>query len=143
MSGPENTFIHSVHKHLPYEEAGGPYHMKNNNMYNSGIADCWYSGKRDLWIEWKFVEVPKRDDTLIDLHRGKKPAMSVLQRNWLRDRRKEGRNVWVGIGSKDGGILLTIPEAWEHPFTAKHFRTWTKTRKELAGEILAFVQGAA
>ena len=32
--GPENTFIGSVHKHLP----AGLYHMKNHNAYVGGIA---------------------------------------------------------------------------------------------------------
>ena len=58
--GPENNFISSVHKHLPMKL----YRMKNNNPYNGGIADVWYSGsKADLWIEYKFVKLPARDTT--------------------------------------------------------------------------------
>mgnify|MGYP003609555235 CR=1 FL=1 len=60
---PENTFIASVHKHLPV----GLYSMKNHNQYNAGIADVWYSAKRDWWIEYKFLVLPKRDTTVIDL----------------------------------------------------------------------------
>ena len=51
--GPENAFIASIHRHLPSPET--LYRMKNHNEYNGGIADCWYSGKRDLWIEYKFI----------------------------------------------------------------------------------------
>jgi hypothetical protein len=87
--------------------------MKNHNQYNGGIADCWYSATRDLWIEWKFIVVPKRDATVIDLHAGKKPSMSALQAEWLRRRQLEGRNVWVGIGSKDGGVILRDRRVWE------------------------------
>jgi hypothetical protein len=139
VSGPENTFIASVHRHLPSESE--LYRMKNNNMFNSGIADCWYSAARDLWIEWKFVIVPKRDDTMIDLHAGKKPAMTALQREWLRRRHEEGRNVWVGIGSKDGGVILTDPRYWEQPFDAAWFRAKLFPRYDLACKIAAFCQG--
>lgn len=135
-SGPENTFIRSVHAHLP----GGLYHMKNHNEYNGGIADCWYSARHDLWIEWKFVAIPKRDATLIDLHAGKKPAMSALQKEWLKNRLEEGRNVWVGIGSKTGGVILRDLE-WEQPITARDFRARIVDRKALAGVIAGFVQG--
>lgn len=139
MSGPENTFIAAVHKHLPPMEQ--LYRMKNNNMYNGGIADCWYSSKFDLWIEWKFIVVPKRPDTMIDLHAGKKPSMSALQREWLAERAREGRNVWVGIGSKDGGFILRLRAKWESPFPAAWAIAHMRTRKDLANEIRDFVEG--
>jgi hypothetical protein len=141
MSGPENTFIQAVHRHLPPE--GEVYRMKNHNQYNGGIADCWYSAKLDLWIEWKFIVVPKRDDTVIDLHYHapkSQPIMSALQREWLKERHREGRNIWVGIGSKDGGVILRDLD-WESPLTAKQFRNLLQSRKEVAAEIAAFVQG--
>lgn len=99
MSGPENTFIAGLHRLLPADL----YRMKNHNPYNSGIADCWYSGKRDLWIEYKFIAVPKRGETLINLVGGRAPALSCLQQEWLKERHAEGRNVGVIVGCKDGG----------------------------------------
>jgi hypothetical protein len=135
-AGPENTFIQAVHRYLPRNL----YSMKNHNMYNGGIADCWYSGAgRDLWIEWKFIVAPKKDDTVVNLHAGKQPSMSALQRDWLRSRFDEGRNVWVGIGSADGGVLFKDPREWETPFTAGEFRKWKKSRLELAAFITGFV----
>jgi len=138
---PENQFIASVHKHIP---SAASYKMKNHNQYNGGVADCWYSGKgqlsRDLWIEWKFIIVPRRDHTVIDLTGGKKPALSALQQDWLRERIAEGRNVWVGIGSKDGGMFLKNC-AWEAPSNAGIFRLLLLSRKEMAAKITAFVTG--
>lgn len=111
MAGPENTFIASVHRHLPE----GLYKMKNHNQYNGGIPDVWYSGpKADLWIEYKFVSLPKRSDTVIT------PGLSALQTEWLSARRSEGRNVGVIIGSKEGGVWLT-GGTWQTPFTAEWF----------------------
>ncbi len=135
--GPENNFIGSVHKHLPMKL----YRMKNHNQYNGGIADVWYSGKgRDLWIEYKFIEVPKRPDTTIDLVSGKSPEISALQQEWLRARHEEGRNVGVIIGSKDGGVWLP-GLSWNQTFQTKDFLACLRTRKELAEEIIREVQG--
>lgn len=132
---PESTFIASVHKHLPPTL----YRVKNNNEYTAGIADVWYSGVRDLWIEYKFIVVPKRPETRIDLLTGKNPAISYLQQEWLRSRHGEGRSVGVVVGSKDGGIWLP-GVAWEQPFTAKDFLAHLRTRKDLADTILKEVQ---
>lgn len=134
--GPENTFIGSVHKHLPTKL----YHMKNHNQYNGGIADVWYSGVRDLWIEYKFIVVPKRPDTVIDLLTGKAPAISYLQQEWLRSRHGEGRSVGVIVGSKNGGVWFP-GLAWDQPFTTADFLKKLQSRKELADVILKETHG--
>lgn len=131
--GPENTFIGSVHAHLPVQL----YRMKNHNEYNSGIADCWYSGKRDLWVEYKFIALPKRDTTLIDLVGGKTPMLSHLQQEWLKGRYEEGRNVWVIVGCKEGGVIYR-KRTWEVPITAGDFWAGLQNRKDLASEIANF-----
>ena len=133
--GPENTFIGSVHKHLP----AGLYHMKNHNQYVGGIADVWYSGVRDLWVEYKFIVVPKRPDTVIDLITGKNPAISYLQQEWLRSRHEEGRSVGVIVGSKDGGVWFP-GLTWDTTYPAKKFLSLLQTRKDLAGTIEKEVQ---
>ena len=133
--GPENTFIGSVHKHLP----AGIYRMKNHNQYNGGIADVWYSGVRDLWVEYKFIVVPKRPDTVIDLITGKNPAISYLQQEWLRSRHAEGRSVGVIVGSKDGGVWFP-GLTWDATYPAKKFLSLLQTRKDLAGTIEKEVQ---
>lgn len=133
--GPENTFIGSVHKHLP----AGIYHMKNHNAYVGGIADVWYSGVRDLWVEYKFIVVPKRPDTVIDLITGKNPAISYLQQEWLRSRHGEGRSVGVIVGSKDGGVWFP-GLTWDATYPAKKFLSLLQTRKDLAGTIEKEVQ---
>ena len=133
--GPENTFIGSVHKYLP----AGIYRMKNHNQYNGGIADVWYSGVRDLWVEYKFIVVPKRPDTVIDLITGKNPAISYLQQEWLRSRHEEGRSVGVIVGSKDGGVWFP-GLTWDATYPAKKFLSLLQTRKDLAGTIEKEVQ---
>lgn len=135
--GPENNFISSVHKHLPVKL----YRMKNHNQFNGGIADVWYSGKNDLWVEYKFIAVPKRLDTLIDLVGGKNPPISALQQEWLSERHKEGRQVGVIVGSKDGGVWFP-DTAWERPIPTGHFRGQMLPRKELADLIVQLTGGS-
>jgi hypothetical protein len=133
---PETTFIASVHRHLP----ATLYHMKNHNQYVSGLADCWYSGHTtDLWIEYKFIEVPKRADTVIDLVGGKSPYISYLQQDWLKSRHAEGRNVGVLVGSKQGGAWF--PDlSWDCTYTAAEYLAVMKERKHLANTIINLVE---
>lgn len=132
---PETTFIGAVHKHLPVNL----YRIKNNNMYNGGQADVWYSGHgADLWIEYKFITLPKREETLIDLTAGKNPELSCLQQDWLKSRHKEGRNVGVIIGCKEGGVWLP-GLAWVNPLKTAAFKGMLQTRAELAAVITSCV----
>lgn len=135
--GPENTFIASVHRHLPV----GLYSMKNHNEYNGGIADCWYDGERDLWIEYKFIKVPVRDTTVIDLINGKNPAISTLQQTWLKDRYANGRQVGVVVGSEKGGVWFP-GVSWDRTYTALEFKGLLMPRAKLADIIYSLTRGA-
>lgn len=128
MSTPENTFISSVHRHLPVSL----YHMKNHNAYNGGIADVWYSSKSDLWVEYKFLALPKRDKTEISLVMGKTPMLSPLQQRWLKDRWSEGRNIYVIVGCKEGGVIFQSPTNWEATYTTAEFKSLLYSRKDIA-----------
>jgi len=128
MATPENTFIQGVHRYLPADL----YRMKNHNQYNGGIADCWYSGNAaDLWIEFKYIIVPKRPDTLIKID------LSELQKNWLCSRFEEGRNVAVIVGSPKGGVYFE-GVSWGYTHTAESFLSLLKSRQELATRISEF-----
>jgi hypothetical protein len=133
VSKPENSFIQGVHGYLPPTL----YRMKNNNEFVAGIFDCWYSGRgknsRDLWVEYKFIVLPKRPTTRIV------PDLSKLQLHWGHERRADGRNVEVVIGCKEGAVLLHA-SLWEVGLTTEDFRTELISRKELAATILNFVQ---
>jgi len=129
MATPENTFIASVHRHLPVDL----YWMKNHNQYNGGIADCWYSGPAgDLWVEYKFIVIPKRDDTVIKI------TLSELQKEWLTSRHAEGRTVAVIVGAKEGGAMFFGTD-WVPEINARLFRKMVLSRTELAIRIKATV----
>lgn len=133
MATPENDFITSVHRHLP----ASLYRMKNHNQYNGGIADVWYSGNKDLWVEYKFITVPKRPDTVIDLI-SKPPKgdsiISTLQKEWLESRHAEGRAVGVIIGCKGGGVWCP-GLSWIWTWSASQFTDDVRSRSELAEQI--------
>ena len=133
---PETTFYTSVHRHLPSKDV--PYRLKTFNPYVGGPADHWYSGQQaDLWVEWKFIKLPVRDSTLIDLVSGKNPPLSKLQQDWLRSRHEEGRNVWVVVGCKEGGVIYTHRK-WEVPIPTGSFRTLLLSRAAIAQRLAAF-----
>lgn len=87
----EGSFISKVHKKLPKTT----YRVKFSDRYASGVPDTWYSGPTgDVWVEYKYQEVP-----------GRKPNLSDLQKSWLIDRHAEGRNVACVVGTPEGVII--------------------------------------
>ena len=128
MSKPESTFISSIHRRLPTDL----YRIKNNNTYNAGQADVWYSGPGgDPWVEYKFIVLPARASTVIDLVNGSQPDLSHLQQDWLRSRHAEGREVGVIVGSKNGGVWFP-GVSWDKTYTTAEFEEWLVSRDQLA-----------
>lgn len=110
--------------------------MKNHNQFNAGIADCWYSGAEcDLWVEYKFIVVPKRDETEV------KFGFSPLQIDWLTKRYDEGRTVMAVIGAETGGVILSGRDVTTS-MTAGEYRTRVQTKKEIAAYITSITGGA-
>lgn len=137
MSKPENTFIAAVHRHLPVSV----YHEKMANPYRGGTADVWYDGRfRDLWVEYKFLVLPKRAGTTISLVAGKDPMLSVLQQKWLGDRAKNGRDVWVIVGCAAGGVIMRQPSEWLGDWRTDCFTANLLDRKGLARAIQEHVE---
>ena len=127
---PENTFIQSVHRHLPR----AVYHEKMANPYRGGTPDVWYSGsRRDLWVEYKYVPAIPRENVL--------PACSPLQLQWLRREYDKGRAVRVIVGCPTGGVLFADGE-WEAPLPSEDFQARVLPRPGLAAWISEFTQGS-
>ena len=104
--------------------------MKINMPFIGGLPDVWYSGdKDDLWVEYKFLVVPKRDDSPIHID------LSPLQQRWLGYRFLEGRNVAVIAGCKEGGVFMRGME-WEQTWSTGQFKALIVPRAELAAQII-------
>lgn len=123
---PESQFIALIHKRLP----PSLHKEKMHNVYRGGTADCWYSGRGgDLWVEYKYeATLPKTRSVSADL--------SELQKDWLRKRYEEGRNVAVIIGCAGRGVVLR-DLAWERTFNAEEFCYLLKS----ADEVADFIKG--
>lgn len=122
---PESQFIKSIHNHI----VPGVYSMKNHNAYVGGIPDCWYSGNQgDLWVEYKFKPVSTLTARVT-------PALTAQQLRWISQRQGEGRNVWVIMGIKTGGVIFKSLQDITFGIEAADFMSFLKTRKELATEI--------
>lgn len=100
-SGPENRFIKSINNVLKLDI----HCEKMHNPFRGGTFDVWYSGKFDLWVEYKWTN--KLGKVVV-------PDLSPLQLLWGRDRYKEGRNVCVIVGHPSGGMVFTNPTQWEN-----------------------------
>jgi len=85
-----------------------------HNIYRGGTPDYWYSGhKADLWVEYKWEKyLPVRADV--------NPGLSELQKLWLNDSWKKGRNVCVIVGSPTGCVVLR-DGTWNHKVSLSLF----------------------
>jgi hypothetical protein len=124
-SKPETTFYTAVHRHLHPRL----HREKMFNPYRGGTWDFWFSGKAaDLWIEYKFVVLPKRGSTLISAD------LSALQVDWGKNRIAEGRNIAVVVGCKEGGVIL-LDEHWTEPMACEEFKARILNRASIAAWI--------
>jgi len=127
---PESQFISSINKHIPRTEV---YRMKNHNSYTAGIPDVWYSAKNDLWVEYKYLPISKPRNPVF-------PDLSPQQQRWIIDRQEEGRNIWVIVGYKLGGVILKHHSEFAGGLSPAIFKERTLSIKQIAAEILNFVQ---
>lgn len=97
----EHGFIRSIHRKLPSDLEV----WKINDNYKGGVADAYYSGDEgDLWVEYKFVKLPKRGNSKVDF------GLSALQIDWLTKQASRGRQVAVVIGSDEGCWIIQDPQ---------------------------------
>lgn len=128
MSKPETAFINSIHDQLPPESE---FHREKMwNALRSGTVDTWYSGNRtDLWVEYKWITLPRRAETLIEV------ALSQQQKHWLKSRYAEGRNVAVilgfNIGARKYGVVF-LHEAWQKSWLTSVCHERARSSKEIA-----------
>lgn len=97
----EHGFIRKIHGKLDKRV----YAWKIHDSYQGGVADCYYDGTGGayLWAEYKYIALPKRGTTIINVH----DALSALQQEWHTERVAHGINtcVIVGLSSTQGLIL--------------------------------------
>ena len=113
---PENNFIANIHKRLNIQV----YAEKMYNPLRGGTPDVYYEGKKTLWVEYKFIQLPARNSTLIE------PQLSDLQRLWLRRCHTNTGRARVIVGIKSGkqyfGVIYDSPDGWTATMTTQEFK---------------------
>ena len=124
MPNPESRFTSNLRKDMSKIHPA-VYTLKVMTYGNNGVPDMYASAyPRDIWVELKWITLPKREDTRIT------PNLSSLQLNWLLHRELEDRNVCVIIGSKEGCCIMhTSTIHWSEEVVRTDFHY---TRKEVA-----------
>lgn len=117
--GPENRLIQAVSKLIP----STVYREKMHNPYRGGTPDMWYSGRKgDLWVEWKWSSTQPK---LL------RPALSELQKVWLRGRSAEGRTVAVVVGLPTGCVWFQDAKKWEKGLSTYRLETKAEIAKRI------------
>lgn len=118
----EHGFIKAVHRHLSPEV----YRWKIHDTYTGGVPDALYLGPAgSLWVEYKYVKLPKRATTYIPF------GLSILQALWLTRAINWKQSAIVVVGFEKSAIALTDPEL----FTGS-------TKNELEKEAISFKEVA-
>ena len=109
---PETRFYRRVNLKLTPDL----HRQKITSMYGNGTPDFWYSGfKADGWVEYKWE--PKLSRNGVDPLK----FLSSLQALWINRRRREGRLVFVIIGSPQGCAILK-DGSWNMRVPVEEFR---------------------
>lgn len=128
----EHTYVASIHKALRKAQPE-LYVWKINDAYQGGVADAYYSGKRDHWIEYKFLKnLPRRNGTLLDL------GLSPLQKIWLQERHREGRAVSVIVGCPEGSVIFP-GISWDVPISKADFAIRLVDKADVIAYIVSSV----
>lgn len=108
------------------------YALKLCLPYTAGVADCWYDGpKRDIWVEYKYLDpIPPIVDPV--------SLLTKLQRDFLEQRHKNGRNVAVIVGSRKGGMIFW-GLSWKTPVPREEFLEHAVGKQNIADSLTAFV----
>jgi len=114
----EHGFIKAVHRHLSPEV----YRWKIHDTYTGGVPDAFYLGPAgSLWVEYKYVKLPKRPDTIVTF------GISKLQAIWLTRAQECGQLAAVIIGFDKQAQIVDNPEQFN-----------TMTQRELQDGALSF-----
>lgn len=130
---PEAKYKTKIHRYLDKSI----YRQGMFTPFSGGTPDTWYSGKKDIWIEYKWdIKTPKT----IDLCKKtvKYPKISRKQQRWLTGRSWEGRNVAVIYATPDGGHIF-LHRTWEIPMSREIFISIALPPKKVAQWIEDFV----
>ena len=125
----EHSYVRSIHKKLP----DTVYTWKIHDSYAGGVPDAWYHGPsgKSIFIEYKYVKtLPQRAATIV------RPALSMLQLNWITSRVKAGVQCAVILGTTEGSIIFIDSKELKDGIEASTARTRLKNPRQVVQYIL-------
>ena len=127
----EHSFVKSIHRSLPSQI----YRWKIHDTYTAGVPDALYAGPSGiLFVEYKWVNLPKRDTTNINL------GLSALQINWLNRFHLYGHSVMVAVGTAYG-VLALSDKCWLDNFNNSQVKDLSVTKANFTQLILEATHG--
>ena len=126
----EHSFVRSIHRVLP----SSVYRWKIHDTFTGGVPDTLYAGQNVLlWVEYKWVTLPKRQNTLV------KFGISKLQLSWLDRFTLYGQPVIVAVGHANG-VLILADGAWHRKFTCADVQKFSVTKPVFIDGISSAIQ---
>jgi len=111
----EHSFVKAVHRHLPKDLI----RWKIRDTFTGGVPDAYYCGpSSSLFVEYKFIKLPKRPDTIVKLN------LSALQLEFLGKLNDFNQPVAViaGFISKNNIFSIFLSDAvWTKPLSVAYY----------------------
>jgi hypothetical protein len=112
----ESGFKQAINKHVKTLSNNTVYVWGIADKFTSGIPDCYYSGTKDMWIEYKYGKTSY--------------GATPQQKQWLIDQHQRGRLVALIHGYDNYIVINQVVDGIILPSTS------FKTKKETAQWIL-------
>lgn len=141
----EADFTSRVHSKIPADKVKV---WKIKDDFQGGVPDAMYLSKHNpnglvqpvVFIEYKYLKtLPTREKTYII------PALSELQKEWLRTASISGSKTFVIVGYPDKpgskGVVFYTSEEWEAGITLAEFKSRVMSYTDLADFIVSQVIG--
>lgn len=141
----EADFTSRIHSKIPADKVKA---WKIKDDFQGGVPDAMYLSKHNpnglvqpvVFIEYKYLKtLPEREKTYII------PALSDLQKEWLRMASISGSKTFVIVGYPDKsgskGVVFHAPEEWENGITLAEFKSRAMNYDGLVNFIVSQVIG--
>lgn len=121
----EHGFIRYLHSKLDPDV----FHWKIHDQFAGGVPDAFYTAKRPLWVEYKYIKtLPKRPSTNLST------CLTVNQQLWLDRLQKANQPCALIIGSGQRAVIL-VNGQWNTDITRHQFDAQSVTRLEVVAWI--------
>ena len=118
---------------------GDTYEWKINDNFTNGVPDLFLEGiTRDLWVEIKYITLPKREKTIVRPYN----LLSGNQKLWLDRRYARRQDAILLLGTDKGAVILTGGQ-WANEYSDGELALLATSRKTCAKKLYSFIHHGA